>query len=704
MIGHPGARNRGSAILVALMMCGIIAFAMGVTLLHMRNTMRSTEDKMAYEEAYHAALSGINAMKAYIVQQDKLLAAKHLPAHLDGLTAVTSGSIELANFIAKNHDNPSLFQDKTASDLHAEFWTDIPSLPSDGSVTQNGLERIVLFQTNSTASELPDPTDRVIMFPNERDVITPVSNMFNPDESGPVRSYVSRIRVTTPYRLAPSASPGANGIPDDLRECNIIIESEGVALASHLNNDASPGLPGGPKRRVLQQKVKILAMDDETTTIYHPGVALAPGASIISSSLIDYSGASHLNIHWGPAWSKSDIKLLNLAMTLNMETDKDGFAFVRLFELEAAQKYSGTGIDGPGSPAYMDEWADFIAAGQLLNQSGDPLFRPSSGKQLDTSLARYPGTDQSGFDFFYEAYNNNLYPMNLTVAEENAWASYSERDLFLDGRYWWDTVQGTAWNDPTSNIFFDPTQPGAGALIERATYIAEKIETQTSALETSETFFRNLAMENGTYFKRNPDGTYSGSGLINADDSVMLTRISKKSPYFDNDNTNPWVVPDGILFIESEGDYPSGADLPDLDINSSDNFFWRGLMYLKNLDLNITGAGGLPTVHLQNPDWFEDSPDTADALGTNGLDQAGVFLDGILYTNGQTGGTGNAVIYGSVIARGGWSNGGNPEIFYNPRLKDGILFQPPPTNISLSTKKIVNVIGSSTSEVPDYGI
>lgn len=669
-------RQKGSALLVTLVMGGLIAFAVGLMLMHVTQQVRSTQDRMGFEEAWHTGLAGINAIKAYIVTQDKsTTVARQLggtvqydPPVLSGLAGdlarVTSGAIEQANYVAENESNPSLFVNMKAADIFNK-WYKIQGLtvPSDGTINENGLQRQVLFQTYVTSSERPSNGQTVIALPNDLSG-SAAEQIFQNATPANARSFVTRIRVTTPYRPG-GTSTGVVGKPDDLTQTTLIVEAEGIALPSNKNLDmAFAGMGGGAKRRILAEKIQVLAQDLNTTTI--PTPPLKPGAAIIARGTVTHIGESHFNVAWGPVWSKGAIKLLKFQPSY----------FKGVFSMSPQKvKSAGAGIDG-------DKWLKYVSAG-LLTNDGSPLF---------TGLS--PTTQ----DLFVEAYQGLLKDAGgKSIPKENV-----DLQPGYDNNYNGVTggVPDWALPDPKGlNVFVaDPDNAGniaigTGALVQNWPGVNALIDAQTNQLQTSETFFRNLAKLNGTYFSYDTaTGKYSGSGLFGASWDDVLAKIDKTSLL--GGQTNPYVVPDGVLFVESNA---TGAvsTYPTINVNSGSALFWRGLMYLKNMNINSTGAGKLADVHMQNPDQFAADPDSAGHLGSQGTNVSNCFLDGILFTNGMAGGTGNISIYGCVITIGGWENGGTPSIYYNPRLKKGMFFT---ETVTSGKKAITNILSSALFE------
>src|SRR5690606_31987845 len=90
----------------------------------------------------------------------------------------------------------------------------------------------------------PATNDKIIVFQNDA-IALQSHSLFNPDAPN-ARSYISKLRITTPYPAGASGSNAAGpymGEQLGLRRTSLIIEAEAVTKTA-----------GVTKRRVLQQK------------------------------------------------------------------------------------------------------------------------------------------------------------------------------------------------------------------------------------------------------------------------------------------------------------------------------------------------------------------------------------------------------------------------------------------------------------------
>jgi hypothetical protein len=121
-----------------------------------------------------------------------------------------------------------------------------------------------------------------------------------------------------------------------------------------------------------------------------------------------------------------------------------------------------------------------------------------------------------------------------------------------------------------------------------------------------------------------------------------------------------------MLFIDTPEGTINGTPVT-ISVNSSDNFFWKGMIYL-NGNWSTSGGGAFPDVLMKDPDQY-----AADPTGTTtGAKIPYCYLDGLLYVTGTLDRTGNASVYGCLVTKAGYGGTGSPDIYYNTRLKSGL--------------------------------
>ncbi|MGC8740470.1 MAG: hypothetical protein ACP5UB_03335 [Candidatus Sumerlaeaceae bacterium] len=640
--------ERGSALVVTLILVGVMFFVVGVMVLHVRDLSRSTLNKMLYEEAYHAAMSGLAATKTWLMNPN--IAKQQVGTSIgEKLEKITSGAIALSNYVRANRDNVSLLDSITVNQI-VSYFTAFDSSFGSGQVLPDG--RQVLY-------EFTGPDGKVVHFRNDT-FSNPSEKLFMSGGDG-ARAYVTRIRITTPYRSSGLAPAGPYS-KDDLRKVSLIIESEGQVLG-----------PPRSKTRIVQQKILIVPGVDQ---INQP--LLASSAGLMSGAIVTAGGTSSLNIHWGPILSKGPITLLGLSPLTLPSKPGDPYTLSA-----AANKFIGAGVGD-------EKWVKWQTADKLYNKVGSNL-RPI----FPDSLNGVPVTD-----FFVQVLNgafqsgsNPLVPAKLQLAGDYNWTQPGQWALPNTGR----------------GILFDPIPDGqtlypmgSGALIQNWPQIALEV-SNTLDVALDYDFWKSFAIANNGYVRPKT----SGSGFVNEKGQTLyvtptgmlttvatgntlftsLAQISMKKLVPSNGNTSS--LPDRILFIDTPQGTKDGTPV-NVSLGSSDAFFWKGMIYC-NGNWSTSGGGAFPTVLMKNPDEY-----AADPTGnTTGRLVANCYLDGLLYVTGNMSRTGNATIYGTLVTKGGYGGTGSPDIYYNSRLKKG-LFN---SNVDQQSKVLHELVSGPISEL-----
>jgi hypothetical protein len=174
--------------------------------------------------------------------------------------------------------------------------------------------------------------------------------------------------------------------------------------------------------------------------------------------------------------------------------------------------------------------------------------------------------------------------------------------------------------------------------------------------------FKDFAQSHGRYYSTDASGNIYRDGIEDAAHLVVFN-----TEFGDADRVNS---PYDLVFIDTiDGNLPAanGSNLATVS-NSGTGVGMKGVFYIcANYDQ--AGAGNpadLPTA---------EKPVGLDINGQFILQVTNlpkVFLDGVIYTAGTMHFQGNPVIYGALISNGGYASGGTPDVYYNPRLKDGL--------------------------------
>lgn len=655
-------RQTGSIMVLTLSLAGVLAMALGVMLYNVSNLARSTNDKIAYEEAYHVAVGGCNMAKAWLM--NPALAKQHLGAELGTqFEAVTTGGLAFSRFVHDNNTNAAFLNSMTSDDImsyYTSVYTPDGVAPlTSGRSLEDAADRKVILEVGE------EDGNKAICF--ENDVLsTPTGTMFLTGGTAP-RSYVDRIKITTPYRGQGVAATGSFA-PDDVRYVTVIIEAQGIAI----------GASGVTKKRTVQEKILIVPF------VVSQPVAQS-GAAIVGGGALTVQGSSHMNVYWGAVWGKSSLQLLNLSYSPATRT------------LNAAAKYDGAGLlDGQGR---LDKWVRWQAAGQLINENNNPIFPSSAIFSVNAGTTTYyPVTD-----FFAQLMNNTFssaglnqtsllmtgdYTMNLNAAGAIGGNAATEEESPGFGVY----LDGMPYGAPNYQL-------GNGGLVQNMASVGAKVDAVSSGTVGlgGYTTWKNYAIMNNGYMRPNSDASqwFNNSGLrlyITTDThgNNVLTTTPNGTPLSDpfsqlnmaslvgttptgnNGGHLTWDLPDRILFIDSSTGQYNGPmpDLPGQDYYvPGSNFFWKGMLYV-NGNFDTGGAGSSPTVLLKNPDDYNTDPT---GLST-GVGVSNCYLDGMLIVTGDFNRQGNSALYGAVVCKSTADAGGSPYIYYNTRTSNPGLF------------------------------
>jgi len=653
-------RNRGSALLITLTMCGIILITTASMLFSVRTMVRSTDDRLAYEECYHAALAGVASAKGWIYNPN--YAKAHLgPTLGTKFQHITSGSIELAKDVVTKLTQQASQEtlDNISTQYITNWWTDIDSSLGTGPLLPGG--RRVLYDFTVTGDML------VKMRRDAPDMNT--QSVYGGDNND-VRSYVSRIRITTPFRNADGFKA------DNLRQVTLIVEATATTRGV-----------GRPKTRTVQQKLLIVPEEDSSPVLGPlSGVAFGGGA-------ITVQGASSLNVRWAPVWCKGNMQLLQLALTKVLDGGGN-FSHFLLTAGTGSSKFIGAGVTSDGM---YEKWLRWQTAGVITDTNGNPTFAPleaHSGKLVKDLFHQLMNTGQT-----VSTWNpndgpeaTNPQPANLPLPD------ITQNQFKLAGGYNWTATSGQ-WAHPGTGqgILFDPPNSSniygsAGdlksAFVQKDSSMINKIDNLLDT-QLNYTTWKEFAIQKGGYARpvlsNNGSVSYfvnqQGQRLYVTPNKTLTTSSSGNSAFTSIGQLSMYnLVPQGgsatpfntskisdrVLFSDTVQGTPNGTKAT---IETGSNFFWKGLLYLQ-ANLKTTGVGAGQQVLMKNPDEFLQDP----TGNTTGAPRGSCYLDGVVYVDGSLDRNGNGCIYGSLMCRGGYGGGGSPDIYYNSRNGRG-LFQ-----------------------------
>lgn len=688
--------KRGSALVLTLMMAVILAIVIAAMLYGVREFGRSNSDKLAYEENYHAAIGGSEMVKSWLM--DPALAKSMLGEDIGGkFKAITTGSIQLTSNVLEHKNDTTWLSGRTTQQIadyyrNADGGSFISSVPTE---IENGARRVLwewsgdllVYQNDFSTSESSEGRPSGLLLSGLSGSATGV------------RSKVTKMRITTPYRTDKSSNDSGrtacgDWVKDNLLLVSLIVDTEAKTITQ-----------GVEKTRYIQQKLLIAPTTTKTltTSIYQPpsdSPPMSPGGSIVAGGAVTIQGSSQLNVYWGPIQVDGKIDMLEYSPVALNSSGK--------WELSIGNKSTGPGIyvtldDGA---VVLEKW--------LRWQSSNMLYK----KQGSNEIAIFPNMpSQTGnipvTDFFAQLMNGSFqYYDNVS----HTWKNYGAADVALTP--YSGTVKTPASFgisvDGGLSVYYDALKTGGynvgtGGYVQNTAAIGQMVQN-TINNDMKYSVWKQYAIQKNGYCKWNSSASQfvNATGIklwVKSDRTLIsgnaqptgttaftnLKQISMK-PLLPS-NGNSYNITDQILFVDtpqgnpvgvSNSGTPGASSSPgqayNLNFNSSDDFFWKGLMYV-NGSVNTSGGGAFPTVFMQSPDEFAADP-TQSTIGLSGEAKKGhhianCYLDGILFADGSVTRTGNASVYGTLVSKHGGNSGGGPSIYYNCRNRFG-LFQPPP--------------------------
>lgn len=223
--------------------------------------------------------------------------------------------------------------------------------------------------------------------------------------------------------------------------------------------------------------------------------------------------------------------------------------------------------------------------------------------------------------------------------------------------------RGAIGGDQNAGDGYDAgTQFRASGAYEKAFFQIDPGTLPWPNLYDTDTYYalKEFAIENGRYYTTNSSGQIFKDGVNQGD---FLASFAVPSGV-DRDGE-----PYDFVFIDTTDQQPpraDGSNLSTITASGSSNglkgFYWIGANF------SVTGVGDPPDLSDgQSPPLDPFDPNS---VQTQTLEK--IFLDGVLMSPGRVDMAGNAGVYGSVVAGGGFGGGGTPDIWYNWRLAQGL--------------------------------
>jgi hypothetical protein len=200
--------------------------------------------------------------------------------------------------------------------------------------------------------------------------------------------------------------------------------------------------------------------------------------------------------------------------------------------------------------------------------------------------------------------------------------------------------------------------------------------------------WKDLALERGQYYRPNSSGEFfdfesyplyvdsvtneitresKSDGKTNARATIKSLSLYPQVGEFDDAS-----IPADIVFIDTlDGNPPYDNGQGDTNLCSvsltggsttSDYFYTKGVLYVcGNLYIGGLGPGSTPALALPNPN-------------TGSSETVNIWHNGLIVTEGSLINQGNASVFGSIVAKKSVYTGGTPDVYYDVRLKNGLVF------------------------------
>ncbi|MEQ8822131.1 MAG: pilus assembly PilX N-terminal domain-containing protein [Sumerlaeia bacterium] len=617
---RPGSRRshtqRGSALLVALILITIAAIMLMSWMSLVMSASRSAARDRDYLEAFYAAEAGVEQVVAFFNNADRF------PTALVPGTYTTQMAEQPAAYALTHdlHPDPYLLfepyivnyvRDSDNLPINASgepIWDpNTNSLVSASSVTS--LDPVITMWTyfqniNAGSNEAVSKTSKV---PTMDLDMSYFPELIFRGPGGDEVARVSRIQLIHP---ADADSMSEGPLPDERVITKVI--AHGLT-------------PTGVEVRVESILTENLFLN------------LRSPAAIITTAAAQFNG--QFNVHWGELWAQHDVTMpgswKNMVPRLS---DTEDYNSAKGVDKWFRFRTSGEIYDNQASYADGRDKSGFSSAVPYeTGNSGDPMYDLYTNPYhenyiIDKTLAgletirRHQDLDFPGYDYDHvkRFFLQNDMPYYWTDSSGTI--------------YWKDRETGVVMSDRYSTLFgVDPSDPEYGDFRENVVFIdSVPVDDSGNPHPTNPTVI------NDTYYPRNPHTSIALIPEIAESGSSLHTR--------------------GAFFVAVDMDFGGGGSPPSSSTILDDD----GSQYVT-----------LP-----------------DGSSVKSSDHFPVFHNGLMYSWGVLAVSGNRNFFGSVFAEQGYGAGGNPDVYYNYRMRDGSWLQ---LNVSKVNRTLWDVSQSTNS-------
>lgn len=290
-------------------------------------------------------------------------------------------------------------------------------------------------------------------------------------------------------------------------------------------------------------------------------------------------------------------------------------------------------------------------------------MNPSITIKIPAALISFNGVGVNGNAKVHwgEAWSKNN--MNMQAQNQYSYLSTDPNAIFRTEALInsWGGGWATSGKDPDVNLAANyPTQMGL-----KAPWLGHFYQQiPTSNFDTwggwpsmDYSTFKSMALAHGRYYSTDASGNIYKNGI--EDNAHLVDFLTEFGVANHATAAYDLVFIDTIDGTPTVDHPPTSSNLSTISVNGS-NLGLKGVFYL---GANFSGTGlnnGASGVTMYDPYGGSNS-------------SVSLFLDGVMYAAGTLALQGGTNIYGSVLAKNGFTGGGTPDIYYNKDLANGLV-------------------------------
>lgn len=360
----------------------------------------------------------------------------------------------------------------------------------------------------------------------------------------------------------------------------------------------------------VRVRLESLITENATVSISSPG-------AIVSRASATFSG--NFNVHWGELWthedvalpSNWDVKFPRLRQGYSWSSSQNYDPWFRLRTEGVMKDHQGNQFaDGRNSSGFASTEIPSTAANFFVPFLNETLWRNAGGNPDSKML-----------------YRENLLQNQSLAFPEYSYEDWKQHVVSYGFSYFFTDTNGVMYGvetNPDSSSFGEivgksyddwlgvaPDSPDYDDIMRNVVFIDSVPVDDNGNVGPRDS--RGVPIVNDTYYPRNPNDPNARVATISISGGSLHTR--------------------GAIFVAANMEMTGQGNPPS----------WSSV----------------PGVVMPN---FQPPPSNTNFR---------IFHNGLLYSWGRINGGGNRVVYGSVFAEDGFGSNGDPEVYFNVRMKDG---------------------------------